>query len=77
MSMDSLKFKVDQILEKLKANREEHVLIVREAQKGYRVEAEKVLAKKLHDLREGKSVDPGTNLTTLLISISFVWFTKH
>lgn len=46
----------DEILAKLKANREQHSKLVAEAQEGYLAKAQSELEKKLGALREGKIV---------------------
>jgi hypothetical protein len=45
-----------EILEKLKKNRETHAQIVKEAREGYVEEAQKVLAKRMAEIKEGKLV---------------------
>ena len=45
-----------EVLEKLKENRKNHAQIVKEAREGYVVEAQKVLAKRMVELKEGKLV---------------------
>lgn len=60
--MNKLEYPKRKILDSLRANREEHIKIVREAQQGYREQFEKLLLSKLEDLRAGKSVEARINL---------------
>jgi hypothetical protein len=50
-------FNKDIILERLKSNREEHLMIVREAQKGFREKLQAILENKLEDLKAGHEVN--------------------
>ncbi len=56
-------FNTKEILEKLRVNREEHIKIVREAQKGLRDRWRKMLTGALEDLDEGDPVEPSLHLT--------------
>lgn len=49
-------FKVSDLLEKLKANREKHTEIIKEAREGYVEEAKKALLAKLRQVKAGKLV---------------------
>jgi len=60
---EELTFKKEEVLNRLKINREEHLKIVREAQEGYREQYEKLLVKTLDDLRSGKEVPNHVGLT--------------
>ncbi len=57
-----LTFKKDDILEKLRTNREEHLNIMQEAQKGYRERWREMLVVQLADLNAGKPVAAGLHL---------------
>lgn len=52
----------EEVLAKVKANRDEHADIVKEAREGYMKKAEEALQKKLAALREGKLVRLGFSL---------------
>ena len=56
--INGMEIKADrkEILEKLKKNRETHAQIVKEAREGYVEEAQKVLLKRLGEIKEGKLV---------------------
>jgi len=60
--MLSLNFRVKDLLEKIKENRELHIKIVQESQVGYRRELEKELKAKLMRLEEGYPVEPRIEL---------------
>ncbi len=57
-----LTFKREEILERLRVNREEHVKIVREAQDGYRDQWRELLVEALEQLDAGKSIQPVLSL---------------
>ena len=60
--MESLSFKKSEVLDKLRENREEHMTIIVEAQKGYRKEAIKLFSDKLTSLKAGEKVDVSFHL---------------
>lgn len=53
-----LKFETKDILNKLKTNREDHIKIVQEAQKGYREKFRELLTTALEHLDAGKAIEP-------------------
>lgn len=56
-------FNTKEILEKLRLNREEHIKIVREAQKGLRDKWRELLTEALEDLMSGDTVETNLHLT--------------
>jgi len=54
--MKTMSYPKEKILKALKKNREEHIKIVKEAQKGYREKAIELVSDLLKDLKAGKSV---------------------
>lgn len=60
--MDSLKYPKQKILNVLRENREAHIKIVREAQKGYREKAIELFEEKLALLKASKAVDPNIRM---------------
>ena len=56
-------FNTEEILSKLRTNREEHIKIVRESQKGMREKWRALLTEALDDLNEGLTVQTYLNLT--------------
>jgi len=61
--MDDLIFPKDKVLDALRLNREKHIEIVRESQKGYREEVIKMLEGHLVDAKAGKEVPAHFSLT--------------
>ncbi len=62
MSTDTLTFPKADVLKALKENREEHLKIVQESQKGYREKLVALLERKLADAKGGKKVKLPINM---------------